>query len=58
VGIGAKEVADRLMHAIAEWSVGTEQFDDTTVVVMDVARFVALASIGGVRQGGLETHSA
>jgi len=36
-GIGAKEVADRLMQAIAEWSVGTEQFDDTTVVVMDVA---------------------
>jgi len=26
-----------LMQAIAEWSVGTEQFDDTTVVVMDVA---------------------
>ena len=36
-GIGAKEVADRVMQAIAEWSVGTEQFDDTTVVVMDVA---------------------
>ena len=25
------------MRAAAEWSVGTEQFDDTTVVVMDVA---------------------
>jgi serine phosphatase RsbU (regulator of sigma subunit) len=37
-GIGATEVADRVMQAIAEWSVGTEQFDDTTVVVMDVAR--------------------
>ncbi len=46
------------MQAIAEWSVGTEQFDDTTVVVMDVAPFVALASIVCVRRGGLETHSA
>jgi serine phosphatase RsbU (regulator of sigma subunit) len=36
-GIGAQEVADRVMQAIAEWSVGTEQFDDTTVVVLDVA---------------------
>ncbi len=36
-GIGSKEVADRVMQAIAEWSVGTEQFDDTTVVMMDVA---------------------
>jgi serine phosphatase RsbU (regulator of sigma subunit) len=36
-GIGAKEVADRVMQVIAEWSVGTEQFDDTTIVVMDVA---------------------
>jgi serine phosphatase RsbU (regulator of sigma subunit) len=36
-GIGAKELADRVMRAIAEWSVGTEQFDDTTVVVLDVA---------------------
>jgi serine phosphatase RsbU (regulator of sigma subunit) len=35
-GIGATEVADRVMQAIAEWSVGTEQFDDTTVVVMEV----------------------
>ena len=37
-GIGATEVADRVMQAISDWSVGTEQFDDTTVVVMDVAR--------------------
>jgi serine phosphatase RsbU (regulator of sigma subunit) len=25
------------MQAVAEWSGGTEQFDDTTVVVIDVA---------------------
>jgi serine phosphatase RsbU (regulator of sigma subunit) len=36
-GVGSTEVADRLMQASADWSVGTEQFDDTTVVVMDVA---------------------
>jgi sigma-B regulation protein RsbU (phosphoserine phosphatase) len=36
-GIAAEEVADRVMHAIAEWSIGTEQFDDTTVVVVEVA---------------------
>jgi serine phosphatase RsbU (regulator of sigma subunit) len=36
-GIGAEEVADRLMEAIAEWSAGTEQYDDTTVVVIDAA---------------------
>jgi serine phosphatase RsbU (regulator of sigma subunit) len=36
-GIDAKGVADRVMQAVAEWSVGTEQFDDTTVVVIDVA---------------------
>jgi serine phosphatase RsbU (regulator of sigma subunit) len=36
-GIDANGVADRLMEAVAEWSVGTEQFDDTTVVVVDVA---------------------
>jgi hypothetical protein len=30
-------VADRVMRAAAEWPVGTEQFDDTTVIVMDVA---------------------
>ncbi len=35
-GIDAKGVARRLMEAVAEWSVGTEQFDDITVVVMDV----------------------
>ncbi|MCU1338603.1 MAG: hypothetical protein JWO19_4184 [Bryobacterales bacterium] len=34
--IDADGVADRLMHAIAEWSAGTEQFDDTTLVVVDV----------------------
>jgi sigma-B regulation protein RsbU (phosphoserine phosphatase) len=36
-GIDAEGVADRLMQAVAEWSSGTEQFDDTTVVVVDVA---------------------
>ena len=36
-GIEAEEVAERLMQAIAEWSAGAEQFDDTTVVVVDVA---------------------
>jgi phosphoserine phosphatase RsbU/P len=36
-GMDAQGVADRLMHAVAEWSSGTEQFDDTTVVVVDVA---------------------
>jgi serine phosphatase RsbU (regulator of sigma subunit) len=35
--IDAEGVAERLMHAVAEWSTGTEQFDDTTVVVVDVA---------------------
>jgi serine phosphatase RsbU (regulator of sigma subunit) len=35
-GIDAKGVADRVMQAVADWSVGTEQFDDTTVVVIDV----------------------
>jgi serine phosphatase RsbU (regulator of sigma subunit) len=35
-GMDAKGVADRVMQAVAEWSVGTEQFDDTTVVVLDV----------------------
>src|SRR5205085_1622505 len=35
-GIGAKEVVDRVMQAIEEWSAGTEQFDDTKIVVMDV----------------------
>jgi serine phosphatase RsbU (regulator of sigma subunit) len=36
-GIDANGVADRVMRAVAEWSVGTEQFDDTTIVVLDVA---------------------
>jgi serine phosphatase RsbU (regulator of sigma subunit) len=36
-GIDADGVADRVMRAVAEWSVNTEQFDDTTVVVIDVA---------------------
>jgi sigma-B regulation protein RsbU (phosphoserine phosphatase) len=35
--IDAEGVAERLMQAVAEWSTGTEQFDDTTVVVVDVA---------------------
>jgi serine phosphatase RsbU (regulator of sigma subunit) len=36
-GIEAEGVAGRVMQAVAQWSVGTEQFDDTTVVVIDVA---------------------
>jgi serine phosphatase RsbU (regulator of sigma subunit) len=36
-GIDAEGVAGRLMQAVAEWSAGTEQFDDTTVVVVNVA---------------------
>ncbi len=36
-GMDAKGVAEKVMQAIAEWSVGTEQFDDTTVVVINVA---------------------
>jgi len=36
-GIDAEHVAERLMQAVAEWSTGTEQFDDTTVVVVNVA---------------------
>jgi serine phosphatase RsbU (regulator of sigma subunit) len=35
-GIDAKGVADTLMRTVAQFSVGTEQFDDTTVVVLDV----------------------
>ncbi len=35
--IDAQGVAERVMRAAAEWSNGTEQFDDTTVVVVDVA---------------------
>jgi sigma-B regulation protein RsbU (phosphoserine phosphatase) len=34
--IDAEGVAERLMQAVAEWSTGTEQFDDTTVVVVNV----------------------
>ena len=36
-GIAAQGVAEKLMQAVAEWSVGTEQFDDTTIVVIDMA---------------------
>jgi sigma-B regulation protein RsbU (phosphoserine phosphatase) len=36
-GIDAKGAAGIVMQAVAEWSAGTEQFDDTTVVVLDVA---------------------
>ena len=36
-GLDAKGVAERVMQTVAAWSVGTEQFDDTTVVVIDVA---------------------
>ncbi len=35
--INAEGVADGLMNAVAEWSSGTDPFDDTTVVVVDVA---------------------
>jgi serine phosphatase RsbU (regulator of sigma subunit) len=35
--IDAKGVADRVTQAVAEWSDGTEQFDDTTIVVIHVA---------------------
>ena len=35
--VDAKGVGERLMQAVAEWSTGTEQFDDTTVVVVNVA---------------------
>ena len=34
---GVNCYAERLMQAVADWSTGTEQFDDTTVVVVDVA---------------------
>jgi serine phosphatase RsbU (regulator of sigma subunit) len=37
-GIDAEGVAGRLMQAVAEWSAGTEQFDDTTVVVVAVTQ--------------------
>jgi serine phosphatase RsbU (regulator of sigma subunit) len=32
----AKGVADRVMGAVTDWSVGTEQFDDMTIVVLDI----------------------
>jgi serine phosphatase RsbU (regulator of sigma subunit) len=35
--LDAQASAEILMKAIAEWSIGTEPFDDTTVVVIDVA---------------------
>jgi serine phosphatase RsbU (regulator of sigma subunit) len=35
-GIDANALADRVMQAITDWSVGTEQFDDTTVVVINI----------------------
>jgi serine phosphatase RsbU (regulator of sigma subunit) len=36
VEMDANGVADTVMQAIAEWSAGTEQFDDTTVVAIDI----------------------
>ena len=36
-GIDAKTVAEKVMQAVAEWSAGTEPFDDTTIVVLDIA---------------------
>ena len=35
--IDADSVADRVMQAVAQWAGGSEQFDDTTVVVLDIA---------------------
>ena len=35
--IDANGVADKVMQAVAQWSGGSEQFDDTTVVVLNVA---------------------
>jgi len=32
----ARVVADRVMQGVADWSVGTEQFDDMTIVVLDI----------------------
>jgi serine phosphatase RsbU (regulator of sigma subunit) len=43
-GIDAKDVADTLMQAIAQFSAGMERFDDTTVVVLDVASLGAIKS--------------
>lgn len=36
-GMSAESIAGKLMQAVAEWSAGAEQFDDTTIVVVDVA---------------------
>jgi sigma-B regulation protein RsbU (phosphoserine phosphatase) len=36
-GMDAKGIASRLMHAVTDWSAGTEQFDDTTIVVLQVS---------------------
>jgi serine phosphatase RsbU (regulator of sigma subunit) len=36
-GIDANGVVDGVMQVVAEFSIGTEQFDDTTMVVLDVA---------------------
>lgn len=36
-GLDAKGVSEKVLQAVAAWSVGTEQFDDTTIVVLDVA---------------------
>jgi serine phosphatase RsbU (regulator of sigma subunit) len=36
--LDAEGVVERLMQAVAEWSVDAEQFDDTTVVVVAVRR--------------------
>jgi serine phosphatase RsbU (regulator of sigma subunit) len=41
--IDAEGVAEKLMQAVAEWSTGTDTFDDTTVVVVDVAHASAEA---------------
>jgi serine phosphatase RsbU (regulator of sigma subunit) len=36
-GANAKDIADKLTRAAAEWSAGVEPFDDTTLVVITVA---------------------
>jgi sigma-B regulation protein RsbU (phosphoserine phosphatase) len=35
-GLDARNAAGRLMQAVADWSRGTERFDDTTVVVLHI----------------------
>ena len=35
-GTDARTIAGRLMQAVVDWSGGTEQFDDTTVVVLQI----------------------